>query len=165
MHNFETLAPHFIDQLRNGGALLTVTNGLETNTMTIGWGTIGVIWNKPIMMVAVRYSRHTYPMLELAGEFTVSVPATGEMRDILRFAGTKSGRDVDKFAECNLTAVAGESITTPIIGEAQDHFECKVVYQQVMEPGMLDAELQQRFYRTGDYHVLYYGEIVNSYQL
>ena len=46
------------------GAFLTVKSGDRVNTMTIGWGTIGFMWGKPIMTVMVRYSRHTHQLIK-----------------------------------------------------------------------------------------------------
>lgn len=145
------------------GAFLTVKAGDEINTMTIGWGTLGFIWNKPIYMVMVRYSRHTYEILEKAKEFTISVPLTRDMKKELAICGTKSGRDIDKFKECNLTARKGKAIDTPIIEECELHYECKVVYQQAMEPALLHKEIKEGKYSDNDFHVIYYGEILESY--
>ena len=41
--------------------------------------------------------------------------------------GNSSGRDVDKFAEFGLTAVAGDKVKAPLIGECFANFECKLV--------------------------------------
>jgi flavin reductase (DIM6/NTAB) family NADH-FMN oxidoreductase RutF len=61
----------------NEGAFLTVRSDKGLNTMTIGWATLGVVWSKRIMMVAVRPSRHTFGIIEAAKDFTVTVPAGG----------------------------------------------------------------------------------------
>ena len=95
-----TIAEENIKKIRKG-AFLTVKAGKALNTMTIGWATFGFIWQKPIMMVAVRSSRHTFGIMEAAEDFTVTVP-TGDMGKETTFCGTKSGRDVNKFKMCNL---------------------------------------------------------------
>jgi len=159
---YNEYSKEMLEQLQKG-AFLTVKNGDEINTMTIGWGTIGFIWNKPIFMVAVRYSRYTYEMLEKANEFTISVPLNIDMKKELAICGTKSKREMDKFKECNLTAEKGKVLDTPIIGECELHYECKVVYKQAMEPALVDQEIKKAKYPNHDYHILYYGEIVASY--
>ena len=55
--------------------LLLVTTGTDgkPNVMTIGWGTIGSIWARPIFIVLVRHSRHTYSFMEQVSDFTVNV--------------------------------------------------------------------------------------------
>ena len=49
------------------------------------------------------------------------------------YCGVRSGRDVDKFKEMNLTAVQGEYIVAPYIKEAPVSIECKVT--QILELG------------------------------
>ncbi len=147
-----------------GGIFLTVAGEEEINTMTIGWGAIGIMWGKPIFTAMVRLSRHTYKLLAESGEFTVSIPAPGELKQELAICGSKSGRDIDKFAVCNLTAVPGREVNTPVIGECKYHFECKTVYSQIMEPGTLDESIKARYYSEHDYHVYFQGEIVACYE-
>lgn len=159
---YNEMSKEMVNQLEKG-AFLTVKGDDEINTMTIGWGTIGFIWNKPIFMIAVRYSRYTYELLEKTNEFTVSLPLSRDMKKELAVCGTKSKREVDKFKECNLTAEEGKVVETPIIGECDLHYECKIVYKQAMEPGMIDQEIREAKYSNNDFHVLYYGEIVASY--
>ena len=141
---FNEYAQEVITQLANGGVFLTVKDPGQNraNIMTIGWGTIGYIWRKPIFMVMVRYSRHTYGLLEKTGEFTVSVPLNQDRRKELLICGRQSGRDIDKFKECGFTPEKGKTVDTPIIKECPLHFECRVVYQQAMEPGQLSPELR-----------------------
>ena len=164
LQDISLFAPQLISQLGNGGAFMTVSEKDVKNTMTIGWGTIGVIWGKPILMVAVRYSRHTYDLVEKTQTFTVSVPAPGKLKGALGFCGSKSGRDYDKFAECKLATQQGKKIDVPIIADCELHFECKVVYQQAMEPNCVDKAIKDKFYPNGNYHVLYYAEIVDCYK-
>ena len=145
------------------GAFLTVKAGERLNTMTIGWATMGICWRKPIFMVAVRSSRHTFGILEAAKDFTVSLPST-RMQDELFYCGTKSGRDVDKFIECELKTSPSQTVTSPIIDIPGLHFECQIVYKNAMNPAHLIAGYHD-LYPQKDYHTLYFGEIVASYQL
>ena len=151
-----------IQQLRQGGLFLN-TKGEKNNTMTIGWGGINIYWSKPIFVVPVRKSRYTHGLIEKAREFTVSVPLKEDMVKALEFCGTRSGRDFDKFKECNLTPVPGQKVNAPIIKECSLHYECKVVYKQDMVPDNLDAEIAKQYYSPPDYHTLYFGDIVACY--
>src|SRR3989339_1630213 len=99
------VAKDSIDKIKEG-AFLTVKSGNALNTMTIGWATFGFVWRKPIMMVAVRSSRHTFGIIETAKDFTVTVPA-GDMRKEIAFCGSKSGRNVDKFKTCKMETIDG----------------------------------------------------------
>lgn len=160
---YEEYSQQFLKQLPKG-AFLTVKDGDRLNTMTIGWGNIGWIWQKPMLMVMVRYSRYTYELIDKAKDFSVSVPSRGELKKSLGIAGTKTGREVDKFKEADLTAQNAQSIESPVIGECGLIFECKVVFKQVMEPENLDNSIREDCYPNDDYHVMYYGEIVACYQ-
>lgn len=152
-----------LEQLPKGAFLTVKDDQGRLNTMTIGWGTVGFIWQKPIFTVMVRKSRYTYQLLENAKEFTVSVPLKKDLKKALALCGTKSGRDMDKFKEANLTAEAGKVLGTPVVGECDLHYECKIVYQQGMEPALLDPAIKKLAYPKQDYHVVYYGEIVACY--
>lgn len=159
---YNELSTKMLTQLQKG-AFLTTKVGDKVNTMTIAWGGINVVWNKHLFVVYVRYTRDTYQMMEKGHEFTVSVPLENDLRKALGFCGTKSGRDYDKIKECDLTLVPGRVIDTPVLKECELHYECKVVYKQAMEPGMVPKEIKERYYSNNDYHVIYYGEIVDSY--
>ena len=154
---FDQYAPQVIQTLPKG-AFLTVRHGGRDNVMTIGWGTIGVIWGQPIFSVLVRPSRFTFGLLEASGEFTVSIPLT-DMSKALAVCGSKSGRDIDKFAAAGLQKLPGVKIATPVIAGAGLHYECKVVFKQPMNPAPLDSNLNAAFYSNGDYHTLYFGQI------
>lgn len=147
------------------GVLLTTKAGGKVNTMTIGWGTMGVEWGKPIFIVYVREHRHTYTMLEEHGEFTINVPM-GDCKQILAYCGTKSGRDTDKIADLGLTLVEPTAVSVPGIRELPLTLECKVIYKQPQDPNAIPQSIQDRYYHDnipGDYHTAYYGEIVGAY--
>lgn len=145
------------------GAFLTVKSAAGLNTMTIGWATIGFIWQKPILMVAVRPTRYTFGIIEKAADFTVTIPA-GDMLKETTFCGTKSGRDVDKFKECNLQVADGKNTASPIISVPGIHLECKIVFKSAMDPAYLDAGYDKALYPQKDYHTLYFGEILACYE-
>ncbi len=142
------------------GVFLTVKSGKAINTMTIGWATIGHVWRKPIIMVAVRLSRHTFSIIETAEDFTVSIPLSDMKKEIM-FCGTKSGRDYNKFKECNLQTLDSQKVITPIVNVPGLHYECKIVYKSVMDPAFLNKDYDAALYPEKDYHTLYFGEIVD----
>ncbi|MBM7583006.1 flavin reductase (DIM6/NTAB) family NADH-FMN oxidoreductase RutF [Caldicoprobacter guelmensis] len=150
------------NQLKSGGLFLS-SKGEKANTMVIGWGGITIFWGEPIFLVPVRKSRYTHGLIEQSGEFTVSVPLNRDLKKALAFCGSRSGRDFDKFKECNLTPIPGIKVDAPIIGECTLHYECKVIYKQDMVPENLDAQLTQKCYPSSDYHTFYFGKIVACY--
>ncbi len=159
---YEEYAKEYLEQLKKG-AFLTV-KGARDNTMTIGWGTIGYMWKKPVLMVMVRPTRHSYALLEQAREFTVSVPLHQNLQDQLLGCGKHSGRDMDKFKEFGLDKQNALSLLeTPVVGNCRLHYECRLLYRHPLDPEELDEVIRDTAYTQGDYHVLYYGEVLESY--
>lgn len=159
---YNELTKEMFEQLEKG-AFITTKVGDKVNTMTIAWGGVSFVWHKPVFVAYVRYSRDTYSMLEQGNEFTINVPIDKDLKKELSFCGTKSGRDYDKIKECGLKIAPARTIKTPILSDCQLHFECKVIYKQAMEPGMVPEDVKKKYYRSNDYHVIYYGEIQDSY--
>ncbi len=159
--DYMSVADKAIERIKQG-AFLTVRAGDDLNTMTIGWATIGYCWRKPVFMIAVRNSRHTFQIIEKAADFTVSV-ASGDMRKEITYCGTKSGRDVNKFRECGLKTAKSRRVTSPIIDVPGLHIECRIVFKAPMNPADLISEYQS-LYPKKDYHTLYFGEIQACYE-
>ncbi|HDR14408.1 MAG TPA: flavin reductase family protein [Desulfobacteraceae bacterium] len=160
--DYTTVAERVITGIKKG-AFLTVRAGGDLNTMTIGWATIGYIWRKPVMMVAVRASRHTFGIIERADDFTVSVPST-DMSDAISFCGTRSGRDCDKFKECSLTAAPARHVDSPVVETPGIHLECRIFYKTPMSAAFLNEECRSSIYSDNDFHTLYFGEIKACYE-
>ena len=156
------IAPQVLKQIQQG-AFLVVKAGSQLNVMTIGWATLGVIWKKSTMMVAVRNSRFTFGLIEKADSFAVSVP-TGDMTQEINFCGTKSGRDIDKLKECRFNPIAGKLIGSPILNLPGFHYECRIVYKTPMDPRFIAPDLEP-LYPKKDYHTLYFGEILACSQI
>jgi len=161
--NFTENLESGMEFLSTQGAFLTVKSGEKINTMTIGWGNVGYVWNRPIFTVMVRKSRYTFDLIENSDNFTVSIPLSKNLKNALTVCGSKSGRDIDKFKECNLTLVNSKKVDTPIIGDCGLHYECKIIYKQEMNPKLLSKDIVESSYENGNYHTLYYGEILETY--
>ena len=141
--------------------VLLVSQGKEgpPNAMAIGWGTIGIIWRKPIFTVLVRPSRYTHKLIEETNDFTVNI-VTPQLKEVVQYCGTVSGRDHNKFKEKQLTAIPSQKVKAPIIKECILHFECQVVYKNDLIQSELDRLIIPLFYPKGDFHRVYFGEIV-----
>jgi flavin reductase (DIM6/NTAB) family NADH-FMN oxidoreductase RutF len=149
--------------LRNPGLLLASTKRSgDSNVMTIGWGTVGIIWGRPTFVVLVRPSRYTYEFIEDSGAFTVNVP-TEDMRQWVSVCGTRSGRNLDKFAAYNMTVSPGQVVDAVTIDAAPMVYECKVVHSNDVVPANLSSEVEARSYGGHDYHRVYFGEILGAY--
>ena len=150
------------------GILLTTKGEAGVNSMTIGWGTIGIEWGRPVFVAYVRESRYTKELLDKNPEFTINVPLDGSCKEILGVCGTKSGRDMDKFAQLGLETEEPEVISVPGIRQLPLTLECKVIYKQDQEPGSIAPENIEKYYTPGtvngdDFHTAYYGQVVAAY--
>ncbi|MBV4440637.1 flavin reductase family protein [Clostridium tyrobutyricum] len=155
------------------GVLLTTKVDDKVNSMTISWGTLGIEWSKPIFTVFVRENRFTKHQLEENPEFTINIPHGAFDKKILGICGTKSGREVDKIKELNLTLEEPNNISVPAIKELPLTLECRVVYKQKQDKNEITEENETIFYPQNvdslfhgsnkDFHTAYYGEIVSAY--
>ena len=126
------------------------------NTMTASWGGMGVLWNKPVAFCFIRPQRYTHTLTEQGNRFSLSF-FSEEYRDALRLCGTKSGREIDKFAATGLTPTTIES--TPCIKEARITLLCRKLYADTLkESSFLDPALLQN-YKDGDFHTVYVAQI------
>ncbi len=149
--------------LQHGGLMLVAVGADgRANPMTIGWAFAGPAWGRQVFVAMVRPSRHTYGLMEATGDFTVNVMAPGHDK-ALSYCGTKSGRDGDKLAASGLTAMPGTKVTAPALAEATLTLECRVVEKTDLDPEMMAPAVKQLGYPKGDFHRLYFGEIVAAY--
>ena len=142
--------------------VLLAAQGLsgKPNVMTIGWGSLGIIWKRSVFTIYVRPSRYTYSLIEESGEFTVNVLPPG-MEEVAKYCGSTSGRDVNKFEAKGLTPIPASRLKTPIIKECIIHFECRVIYKNPLVPAELEKPILTETYGDSpDFHMIYFGEIV-----
>ncbi|QEK11277.1 flavin reductase family protein [Crassaminicella thermophila] len=165
---FPQYATEMLEVLKEGRVLL-VAEGKDKvpNPMTIAWGSIMFAWNKPIFVAMVRPSRYTYKLMEESDTFTVNF-FSKEYADAMKFCGSKSGREYDKWKETNLTPTKAKKVETSIIEEAFLNIECKTVYKDVMDLEFLEKSIVQQKYDTDKVpentpHKFYFGEIVDMY--
>jgi flavin reductase (DIM6/NTAB) family NADH-FMN oxidoreductase RutF len=161
--DFGKFALETLRKLEDPGLLLVgVKRNGKPNVMAIGWGFVGVLWGKPVFLVAVRPSRFTHEFIEDTGEFTVNVPSEG-MEKAVGYCGEVSGRKHDKFKKCNLTLAKGKKVNAPVIKECKIHYECKVVHKLKVKRDLVPPDLKKAFYPKGNFHTLYLGEILAIY--
>jgi len=104
----------------------------KANGATIAWG--GICCSKPpALAISLRAATHTHGLIAASKAFTVNVPGQ-DQADLADYFGLVSGRDVDKFAATNLSAVKSELVNAPFIREFPLVFECALL--QVVEIGL-----------------------------
>jgi flavin reductase (DIM6/NTAB) family NADH-FMN oxidoreductase RutF len=148
---------HLFDDalLLTAGDFLTST----FNAMTISWGSLGTMWNRPFVQVVVRPSRYTFQFMEEYDTFTLSAFAD-QYRDALDLLGTRSGREGDKIKASGLTPVASTIVAAPSFAEADLVLECKKIYFDDIEPAHFLASYIAQQYQQQNFHRIYFGEIL-----
>lgn len=155
------------------GILITTKADDKVNTMAIGWGQLGIEWGSKFFIAYVRESRFTHEQLEKNPEFTINIPLKQLTPQILKTAGTKSGRNIDKIKELDLTLVDSDTISVPGIREVPITLECKVIYKHYQDPTGIGEYKFNRYYpqdveesesgKNKYHHTVYYGEISAAY--
>ena len=156
---------HLREALSDDGVfLVAVDKNGKANPMTIGWGMVGRVWSRPVFTVLVRRSRYTHGCIQNSDSFTVNVPRLGELKEELLLCGTKSGRDLNKAAECNLRLLPGKKVDTPIIEKCALHYECRIIVRkQLQTDDFFFPEVLEEYYKSNDHHLVVMGEILAAY--
>ena len=126
--------------------------------MTISWGGLGTLWNRPVATVYVKPVRYTHSFLDTNDYFTVSFYGE-EHKKALGVLGSLSGRDGDKVAKAGFTPVkAGESTT---IAQAKLTLLCKKIYRQDMITDTMPQFAVDTYYTDEAPHTIFIGEVVD----
>jgi len=143
--------------------LITAGSPDHFNMMTASWGTLGILWNKPVALCFIRPQRYTRKFADESSWFTLCFfPET--FRDALNLCGSKSGRHIDKVKETGLTPVVTDNGNI-IFREARLALECRKIYHDDFKASQFDVpSFVKRIYPTGDFHRFYIGEIVTCFQ-
>ena len=161
--DFNLNAKENLAALYPNGAFLTAGHLTKANTLTIGWGNIGISWSKKVFIAMVTKSRYTHHLIDEYREFTITFPYENMKKELL-LVGTKSGRDYNKYDLANLSLAKGQAIETPHIDCKGMTYECRVIYHSDVMPENLDQEIyDKRYAQDQDYHTIYFGEIMASY--
>jgi flavin reductase (DIM6/NTAB) family NADH-FMN oxidoreductase RutF len=114
----------------------------RANVMTAAWGGI-CCSTPPCIAVSLRKATYTYHSIVHRKAFTVSVPSERYVKDADYF-GIVSGKNEDKFATSELTAVRSHLVDAPYVQEFPLVLECRLLH--TLEIGL---------------HTLFVGEIVD----
>lgn len=126
-----------------GGALLAplpavivscAREGEKPNAVTVAWCGI-VSTHPPALYISLRPTRHSYGIIKETGEFCVNLVPTSLVR-AADTCGVLTGRKVDKFEKCKLTAAKSFRVGAPAIAESPLTLECRV--REVVPQGSHD---------------------------
>ena len=148
---------NFLENLSRG-ALLTATDMEEkSNTMTVSWGGCGILWGKQVCFLFVRPERHTYKLLENGKYLSLSF-FNEDKKDVLTYCGTKSGRDVDKFKECDLEYTLENG--SAIFKGSACTIHLKTLYKQDLNKECFLETESLKWYQNQGMHKMYICEIL-----
>ncbi len=123
----------------------------KANPVTLGW-TMLVSGKPPMMAIAVASTHYSIETIRHSKCFTIAFPSS-DMADAALFFGSKSGRDIDKFAEfyaqhgqVHCKTESAKTIDSVLLSDAVANFECT-----------LESETE-----AGD-HIIFVGQIVASH--
>lgn len=142
-------------------ALTTELDG-RANAMTASWGGIAHIWDRNVVMTFVRDSRYTKEILDQTEFFSACFfdPNEKSTKSTLKFLASVSGRQEDKLAEWKLDI--NHQMGVPFIDQANFAILCKkIAAVPITEDSMLLPEIPEQFYKEGNYHTMYIGEILD----
>ena len=137
-------------------ALVTAGNKDEYNTMTISWGAIGTIWNKPVVIVFVKPIRYTHSFMMSEDYFTVSF-YDEKYRQDLSILGSKSGKDGDKVSQTNLHPYFLEKGVT--FKEAKQTYVLKKIYASSLDSKAIPEFAHNDYYLKEKEHFMFIGEV------
>ena len=152
---FET---EIFSQFNNRWALLSAGTMDHHNTMTISWGGMGTLWEKPVVTVYVKPCRHTFQYMNKNIYFTVSFYPE-KYRKALTVMGSISGRDIDKDKEAGLTPVSVTQAVT--YKEAEVTLLCRRIYWQDLDEEHMPGDVVRQNYLSDEAHRMYIGEVVD----
>jgi len=152
--------------IKNEWFLMSAEKDGKVNPMTVAWATVGILWQKNVVIAAVRPERYTREFLDAADTFSLTV-FDKQYRKMLGYCGTVSGRDEDKVEKSNLTVIYDGN--TPYFEECRLSINCRklCVTPLVEEDFLGNSEFTNKWYggtnrasgEGGGYHLLYIAEI------
>jgi len=158
----ETFEGNAIQLIGHDWFLITAGSETSFNTMTAAWGGLGYLWNKPVAYIFIRPQRYTYEFAEREDCFTIQF-FEKKHRDILKFCGSHSGRDVDKVEHTGLKFFTSENGSV-YFEQARLQMECRLLYSDDIRPDRFADDQLLKNYPKNDFHRMYIGEIVECLQ-
>lgn len=159
----DNLDVNFFSKIGKEWALLSAVKDGKCNGMTVSWGGVGVLWGRNVFFCFVRPQRYTKEFIDGTDKISLSFFG-GEKRDALKLCGSKSGRDLDKFAAAGLTPVIEDSGEVDF-EESRMTIVGKKLYAQEIKPEcFVDKSIDDALYANKDYHTVYVCEILEVRQ-
>ncbi len=102
--------------------VLASVGGSRDNIITLAMCHV-FSFKPPLIGVGIAPRRFSYGLFKESKDFAVNIPDKTMLRAV-QICGSRSGRDVDKFAASGLTKEKAEKIASPLIAECPVNIEC-----------------------------------------
>lgn len=142
---------------------LLIAGREKPNPMTVSWGGLGTLWNRPVATVYVRPTRFTYDLLNAEPEFTLNLLPEA-MRPALELCGSRSGRDTDKWTAAGIAPEPSAAVGAPRVCGARLALECRVLATLDLDPARFLDRSVEELYPAKDYHRVYLGEVLAAWE-
>jgi len=116
----------------------------RANLMPAGWGMI-CSGTPPMVCVAIGHGRYTHKCIEETEEFVFAWAGEGQA-ELVDYAGSHTGAEVDKFRELDIPTARAAAVDVPLLAGAAANLECKLRHS----------------YPAGD-HTIFVGEVVAAH--
>ncbi len=97
------------------------------NVITLEWYMRTSI-EPPMFAISVGHTRYSYECLQQNRYFNLVFPSE-EMKNVVKYCGSHSGRDLDKFNILGIHWIQGRLNKLPVLEDAVANFECQVTGQ------------------------------------
>jgi flavin reductase (DIM6/NTAB) family NADH-FMN oxidoreductase RutF len=105
--------------------LVSVAHGGRRNVMAAAW-VMPLDFEPPKFVAVVAAGTFTRELLEASGECVLQAPTT-EQIDVTYAAGSRSGRDGDKFEQLGIATENATLVGAPLVAHCACWLECRVV--------------------------------------
>ncbi|UCE12920.1 MAG: flavin reductase family protein [Candidatus Heimdallarchaeota archaeon] len=121
--------------------------GVKDNIITVAAVSFFSFGKAPMVMIGIVPKRYSFTLIQESEDYSINIP-TLELLEAVKFCGTKSGKDVNKFEATGLTLQKAQKIKSCLIKECPVSLECKIVHTIDLEGS----------------HVWFVGEIVAAHK-
>lgn len=145
--------------------LCTAKADNEIGTLTCAWGAFGNVWRKKTMTIYIRPIRHTLPIIDKAGRFTMTF-FEGHQKELM-YLGTVSANDVPDKIEKSGLHILELNDNDVTFEEGKYVIVCKVLYkQQIQRDNFLYKSVADAVYNApNQFSYMFVGEIEDIYEI
>lgn len=123
---YDNVELKFATRLINSGPVILISSGSdrERAVMTAAWN-MPVQKEPPLISVGIGRGHHTADVVKRCAEFVMNIPGW-DMLDVVKYCGTVSGRQEDKYASGRFRWRSGEEVQAPVMEGMLGFLECRV---------------------------------------